>query len=59
MDFWTSDRSERAASRICEHPAMAKLIAVAFPMPFEAPVIRTDLPVRLALVGSMYGYVSL
>lgn len=40
-------------------PALAYEIAVARPMPLEAPVMKTDLPLRFDfVVGSMAGYVS-
>lgn len=67
LAFWAAvfisgirdSRDERAAMMIVEAPALAKLRVVARPTPFDAPVIRTDFPDRLALVGSIDGYVSL
>lgn len=41
-----------------EAPAWAKEMAAARPMPFDAPVMRTFLPLRSAFVGSIAGYVS-
>jgi hypothetical protein len=38
-----------------EAPARAKEMAVARPMPFEAPVMRTFLPLRLAAEGLIAG----
>jgi uncharacterized membrane protein YbjE (DUF340 family) len=46
---------ERAAMIIVDAPAFAKLMAVARPTPFEAPVMRTDLPARLKFEESMAG----
>lgn len=48
-------RGERAAMIMVDAPAFAKLRAVARPRPFDAPVIRTDFPERLAFVGSIDG----
>ena len=51
---------ERAPRAIEEAPARAKERAVARPMPLEAPVMKTDVPVRerAGSVGDMSGYVS-
>lgn len=38
-----------------EAPALAKEIAVALPRPREAPLMKTVLQDRLALMGSMAG----
>lgn len=66
LAFWAADlisgirdsREERAAMIIVDAPAFAKLRAVARPTPFDAPVIRTDLPDKLAFDGSIAEYVS-
>lgn len=46
---------ERAPSIIVDAPALAKLTAMARPMPLLAPLISTDRPERSCLVGSMAG----
>lgn len=50
-----ASRLERAARTMVEAPALAKLRAVARPMPLLAPLMKTTLPARLCFVGSMAG----
>jgi hypothetical protein len=38
-----------------EAPALAKLIAIEAPMPRDAPEMKTALPEKSCLVGSMAG----
>ena len=40
-------------------PAFAKEMAIARPIPLEAPQMKTFFPLRLARVELMVGYVSL
>ena len=42
-----------------EAPALANEMDMARPKPLEAPLMKTALPERSCLVGSMAGYVSL
>lgn len=56
---WWRASSERARMAMDEAPALAYEIAMARPMPFDAPVMRTFLPERLAFVGLIAGYVLL
>ena len=48
-------RQDRATRIMPDALVLAKLIAVARPTPLAAPVAKTALPIRLALVGSMAG----
>lgn len=49
-------RLDRAPIAMYDAPDAAKESAVARPIPFEAPVMKTARPVRFCLVGSMNGY---
>jgi len=49
---WRLDRAKRAMPVM---PAWANARAMFLPMPFEAPVMRTTFPARLALAGLMAG----
>lgn len=53
--FEMVSRDERAPRMMCEAPALAKLVAIAAPMPLLAPVMKTALPGKSCLVGSMAG----
>jgi len=55
MAFSTEDWSERAPRAMEEAPAEAKEMAMALPMPFEAPQMKTVLPWRLAFLESIAG----
>lgn len=50
-----SARSDRAARAIWDAPALAYDKAVARPIPFEAPVMKTALPERFERDGEMAG----
>lgn len=51
-------RSERAPTPIAAAPALANESAVARPMPFDAPEMKTQLPETSDLEESINGYVS-
>lgn len=55
ISSWTVAERVRAPRPICEAPAVAYARAVASPMPLEAPVMKTDLPLQLDFAGSMAG----
>jgi hypothetical protein len=55
MSFSVAERSERAPRMMCDAPALAKLVAIERPIPLLAPEMKTDLPERSCLVGSMAG----
>lgn len=44
-----------APMAMSDAPALAKEMAMARPMPLDAPVMKTDLRAREAFVGSMAG----
>ena len=52
-------RSERAPMAMLSAPAFAKKMAIARPIPLEAPQMKTFFPLRLARVELMVGYASL
>lgn len=50
-----ASRLERAPRMMWDAPALAKLVAIERPMPLLAPEMKTALPERSCLVGSMAG----